>query len=363
MRRVREGRAESIMDFRSDNTAGASEKVLAALVAANGGTKTAYGVDDLTVEVEKRFAEIFERDVAVFLVATGTAANSLALSCFTPPWGAVLCHVESHVCEDECGAPELFSAGAKMLGLPGMNGKLTPTAVARQLAKMPPDTSRNSIATTLSITQATEAGTVYTLPEIAALTEMARSRNLAVHMDGARFANALVTLGCSPAQMSWKQGVDILTFGATKNGCLAAEAIIFFEPSKAGEMSFRRKRSGHTLSKGRLLSAQMEAYLDNGHWLDLAKRANASAQKLEDSLRSLPGARIGFPRQANEVFAILPDALDRKLRAAGAQYHLWSPDSLLPKNMPKAGEAIYRFVCSFRTGLRDIEALRLAGQG
>jgi threonine aldolase len=350
------------MNFRSDNTAGASEKVLAALIAANGGAQAAYGADEVTARVEKALCEVFEREVAVFLVASGTAANSLALSCVTPPWGAVLCHAESHIAKDECGAPEFFSAGAKIVGLPGIGCKLEPSKVARQLARMPAGSLRDSQPAALSITQATEAGMVYTLEEIAALAETAQARRLAVHMDGARFTNALVTLRCSPAEMSWKSGIDILSFGATKNGCLAAEAVIFFDKAKAAEMPFRRKRSGHTLSKGRLLAAQMEAYLEGGHWLDLARRANDAAERLEQALLSLPGVRIGWPRQANEVFPIIPDAVHQRLRSANAVYHPWSPDWLPQPSMPRAGETLYRFVTSFRTSSLEIEALAAAGQ-
>jgi len=350
------------MNFRSDNTAGASEKVLAALIAANGGAEAAYGADEITSRAVKALCEVFERDVQAFLVATGTAANSLALSCVTPPWGAVLCHAESHIAVDECGAPEFFSAGAKIVGLPGIGCKLAPSTVARQLARMPAGALHNSQPAALSISQANEAGMVYTPAEIAALAEVARSRRLCVHMDGARFANALVTLGCTPADMTWKSGVDILSFGATKNGCFAAEAVIFFDKGQAAEMTFRRKRSGHTLSKSRLLAAQMEAYLHEGHWLDLARRANRAAEQLERTLLSLPGVRIGWPRQANEVFPIISEAVDERLRAANAVYHPWSPSSLPPKSRPRAGEALYRFVTSFRTRTSEIAALRAAGQ-
>ena len=346
------------MNFRSDNTAGASEKVLAALIEANGGAQPAYGADELTKEVEKSLCEIFERDIAAFLVVNGTAANSLALACAAPPWGGVLCHMESHVFDDECGAPEFFTGGGKLVGLPGVACKLEPATVAMKLERMPARSLRHSELTALSITQATEAGTIYTCDEIAALTEVARSRGLTVHMDGARFANALVALGCTPAEMTWKAGVDILSFGATKNGCLAAEAVIFFDKGKSSEMAIRRKRAGHTLSKGRFLAAQMQAYLKDGHWLELARNANAAAAKLEEALLSLPGVRLGWPRQSNAVFAILPEGVDQRLRSAKATYHAWSPDWLPVKSMPKPGETLFRFVTSFRTSAAEIETLR-----
>jgi threonine aldolase len=350
------------MNFRSDNTAGASEKVLAALIAANGGPQTAYGGDELTKRVEKKLCAIFEREVAVFLVVSGTAANSLALASVTPPWGAVICHVESHIMADECGAPEFFSAGAKLVGLPGVNCKLEPKTVADQLARLPEGSLRDAQPAALSLTQATEAGTVYSRDEISALAEVAHARRLAVHMDGARFTNALITLGCTPAEMTWKSGIDILTFGATKNGCLAAEAVIFFDKVKAAQMPFRRKRSGHTISKGRLFAAQLDAYLEDDHWLDLARHANDAAARLEQALLSLPGVRIGWPRQANEVFAIIPDAVHERLQAAKAVYHAWSPDFLPASTKPRNGETLYRFVVSFRTSQAEIEALAAAGQ-
>jgi threonine aldolase len=346
------------MNFRSDNTAGASEKVLAALIAANAGAQVSYGGDDITLRVETTLGRLFEREVAVFLVTTGTAANSLALSCLTPPWGAVLCHAESHIAEDECGAPEFFSAGAKIVGLPGIACKLAPETLARQLERMPAGSPSQVQPAALSLTQATEAGTVYSRAEIAALTGIAHARRLGTHMDGARFANALVTLGCTPAEMTWKAGIDVLSFGATKNGCLAAEAVIFFDKEKAAEMVFRRKRSGHTLSKGRLLGAQLEAYLRDDHWLALARHANGAAAELEQALLSLPGARIGWPRQINEVFAILPEAVDGRLRAAGIAYHPWSPEWLPAEAMPRSGETLFRFVTSFRTSAMEIEAVR-----
>jgi len=350
------------MNFRSDNTAGASEKVLAALIAANGGAQAAYGADELTKRVERAFCELFEREVAAFLVVSGTAANSLALSCVTPPWGAILCHDESHVVRDECGAPEFFSGGARLIGLPGIGCKLAPETVATHLARLPEGSVHSSQPAALSVTQATEAGTIYSLQELAALAEIAHARSLAVHMDGARFANALVMLGCTPAEMSWKSGVDVLSFGATKNGCLAAEAVIFFDKEMSRDLPFRRKRSGHTISKGRLIAAQMLAYLEDGHWLDLARRANKAAERLEHVLLSVPGVRIGWKRQANEVFALIPHAVHERLRAADAVYHPWSPEWLPPTAKPRPGETLYRFVTSFRTSFSEIEALGAAGQ-
>lgn len=245
------------MNFLSDNSAPIAPAVLNAIAKANHGFATGYGDDDWTRSVERRLSEIFEREVAAFLVPTGTAANALALAQITPPWGVVLCHAESHVATDECGAPEFFGGGLKLLGLPGDQGKLTADSVQDALPGGSGHRPHQMIASTLSITQATEAGTTYRLDEIAALCEVAHGHSLAVHMDGARFANAIVRLGATPAQMTWQSGVDVLSFGLTKVGALAAEAIVFFDPARAAFMAERRKRGGHFLSKHRFDFARL----------------------------------------------------------------------------------------------------------
>ena len=235
------------MNFLSDNAAPVAPAILDAIVQANEGFAVAYGDDDWTRSVERRLSELFERDVAVFLVPTGTAANALALAHCTPPWGAVLCHADSHIATDECGAPEFLGGGLKLVELPGEGGKITAETLKRFLADRFGHSPHQMIASTLSITQATEAGTVYRPNEIAALCEIARERSLAVHMDGARFANALVRLDATPAQITWQSGIDVLSFGATKTGALAAEAVVFFDPTRAAFMAERRKRAGHLL--------------------------------------------------------------------------------------------------------------------
>lgn len=336
------------MNFASDNVAGASPRVMEALVAANAGSQRAYGADDYTARVETRLKEIFERDLSVFLVATGTAANALALATLCPPWGAVLCHAEAHVAEDECGAPEFFTGGAKLVGFPGRLGKLLREEIAAYLATPTGRPPHQVVPSALSLTQATEAGTVYTPEEIAALADIAHRHGLGVHMDGARFANALVRLGVSPADMTWRAGVDVLSFGATKNGCLAAEAVIVFNPEKAAHMAQRRKRSGHLLSKGRLLGAQLDAHLADGHWLDLAARANRAADRLAEGLARL-GCRVALPVEANEIFVFLPRAMDETLRAAGALYHPWVTSSLPEGVTAREGEVLVRLVTAFDT--------------
>lgn len=351
------------MNFISDNTAGASPRVMAALAAANDGPASGYGSDDWTKRVEERLSALFEREVAAFLVTTGTAANALALASVVRPWGAVITHEESHIVEDECGAPEFFSDGAKLVDLPGIGGKLTPQAVTRALGNLNEGSFHNVQAQALSLTQATECGTIYTPAEVRALTEAVAARRLTVHMDGARFANALVTLGCTPAEITWKAGVDVLSFGGTKNGAWAVEAVVFFDLARAEEMKWRRKRAGQTLSKGRFLGAQFEALLADDHWLDLARHANAQAKRLADAAGNGGNARLAWPSQANEVFLILPAATQQRLEAAGVRYHSWSSRSLAPDNALRDGEIVGRFVMSFATDPADVGRLIAAIPG
>lgn len=344
------------LNFASDNVEGASPGVMEALLRANAGPAPAYGADGWTKRVEQRLAELFEHEVAVFPVATGTAANALAIAASVQPWGSCLCHVESHIADDECGAPEFFSHGAKLIGLPGIGCKLDAAEVVRTLDRLP-DHVKQMPAQALSISQATECGLVYSLDEIAALGEVSRSRGLSLHMDGARFANALVRLGASPADMTWKAGIDILSFGATKNGCFAAEAIVVFRPDLAESLAYRRKRAGQTFSKARFLAAQLEGYFEDDAWLANAAHANAMASRLSEGLMKLTGIRLAWPTQSNAVFAILPAAIDRALREAGALYHPWSPLALAPGNQLSEDERLVRFVASFATRDEAVDAL------
>ena len=275
------------VNFASDNTAPVAPAILDAIAQANHGYARGYGNDAWTQSVERRLAEIFERDVAVFLVSTGTASNALALAHITPPWGVVFCHVELHIATDECGAPEFFGGGLKLAGLPGDAGKLTPDTLETALAGYGDLAPHQMIPAALSLTQATEAGTIYRPDEIAALAAIAHRRSLAVHMDGARFANALVRLNATPARLTWQSGVDVLSFGATKGGALAAEAVVVFDPARAAFMAERRKRGGHLLSKHRFLAAQFGAYLAEDLWLTLARHANAMADRLAQRLQAI----------------------------------------------------------------------------
>jgi len=338
------------VNFASDNTAPIAPAIIDAVVAANQGYALGYGNDDLTKAVERRCCEIFERDLAVFLVPTGTAANALALAQVTPPWGVVFCHAESHIATDECGAPEFFGGGFKLAGLPGAGGKIAPASLKAALAGYGGHSPHQLVASALSITQASEAGTSYRINEIEALSEVAHRRGLAVHMDGARFANALVRLNVTPAQMTWRAGIDVLSLGATKGGALAAEAVIVFDPERAAFLGERRKRGGQLLSKHRFLAAQMKAYLDGGCWLDLARHANAMADRLADRLASIGLAPL-WPVEANLVFVILPRALNAKLKAAGAAYYERTSEGA----DVGADHVLARLVTSFATATDDIE--------
>jgi threonine aldolase len=338
------------VNFASDNTAPVAPAILDAIAQANHGYARGYGNDDWTHDVERRLSDIFERDVAVFLVPTGTAANALAIAQIAPPWGVVFCHVESHVATDECGAPEFFGGGLKLSGLPGNAGKIAPDTLQNALAGYGDLKPHQMIASALSLTQATESGTIYRTEEIATLCEIAHRRSLAVHMDGARFANALVRLNTTPAQMTWQSGVDVLSFGATKGGALAAEAVVVFDPSRAAFMAERRKRGGHLLSKHRFLAAQFSAYLADDLWLRLSRHANDMADRLAHRLQGVGLAPV-WPVEANLVFIVLPRALDAKLRAAGASYYARPSENL----KLGADEIMVRLVTSFATQDQDIE--------
>jgi threonine aldolase len=340
------------MNFASDNAAGIAPEILDAIARANEGSALAYGGDAVTARLERRFAEMFERDVAVFLVATGTAANALALAHLTLPWGAVLCHEEAHVAVDECGAPEFFGGGIKLLTLAGEGGKIAPQTLARALDGQWGG-PHHVTPCVLSISQATEAGTIYRPHEIARLSEIAHARGLAVHVDGARLGNALARMNASLAEATWKAGVDALSFGATKGGALAAEAVVLFDRARAANMPERRKRAGHLLSKHRFLAAQMEAFCADDLWLRLARHANAMADRLAAGLAAL-GAVPVWPVEANEVFVALPARMDERLKSAGAIYHPWRTNSL-HNSLPRGDASLVRLVTSFATRPEEVD--------
>jgi threonine aldolase len=343
------------MNFSSDNASGVAPAILEAIVAASAGTAAAYGADAFTLRAQGALSEIFERPVEAFLVSTGTAANALALGALTAPWSGVFCHEEAHIHDDECGAPEMFTGGAKLVGIAGEGGKIASGALRETLARFPRGLVKSVQPGALSLSQATEAGTLYSLDEIAALSAIAHSAGVAVHLDGARFANALVALDCTPAQMSWRAGVDALSFGATKNGAMGCEAVVFFNPEQAANFAFQRKRAGHTLSKGRFLGAQMTAYLKDGLWLALARRANEAAQRLASGLAQIPAVRLAWPTQANEIFPIAPASLVQPLRTAGASFYEWSSRAVSPTLEPRENEAFLRLVCSFETSDAEVD--------
>ncbi len=342
------------MNFASDNVYGVHPRILNAFTEANAGTAPSYAGDDYSKKSEDKLSEIFEKDVRAFLVTSGTAANGLALSALTPPYGAVICHGEAHIAVDECNSPEMFTGGAKILGLHGPAGKITPAMIEKTLKGFIRG-EHDPKPAVVSLTNATELGTAYAPSEVKAISDLIRPRSMKLHMDGARFANALVGLGVSPADITWKSGVDAMSFGATKNGAMMLEAVIFFDTKLAEDFAYRRMRGGQLISKSRYLGAQMLAYLEDDLWLENARIANGLAQQLAEGLRQFNHIRIPNPVQANEVFAIIPRQLNDKLLAAGAHFYDWMPDSL--GNGISDDEIFVRFVLSFATPKGDVEAL------
>ena len=341
-------------DFRSDNVTGATPEILEALVRANEGSESSYGDDAITQRVEARLAEIFETELAAFPVATGTAANVLGLAPLIPPYGALYCHGEAHINVDECGAPEFYSGGAKLVALEGAHGKLAPETLEAAITGA--GVVHHAQPAAVSLSQATESGAVYGPSELAALSEVGRRHGLVLHMDGARFANALVSQGCSPAEATWKAGIQVMAFGATKNGALAAEAVIFFDPALARDFAYRRKRGGHLFSKMRFISAQLEAYLADDLWLRNARQANAMARRLAEGLAAMPGVSLAHPVEANQLFVRLPDAVSEGLTRAGFGFYPWEAD----------GPGTFRLVTAFKTTEAEVDgfldaARRLAG--
>jgi len=342
------------MIFASDNWSGASARIITALAEAAHKGGAAYGDDHLTKAVEARFSEVFERDVAVFLVATGTFANLLSLSAYARPGGIILAHRESHINVDEAGGAEFVTGGSKIQPLEAEQGKIAPEALAAVLSR-PVHGFHSGQLTALSLTQLTELGGAYTVDEVAALAKLAKGGRLAVHMDGSRFANAVAALKVSPAEMTWKAGVDVLSFGGTKNGCIAAEAVVFFDKAQARDAGFVRQRAGQGFSKNWFLAAQMLAYLEKDHWLELARHANSMAAHLARALRGSRRARLAFEPAGNELFAIVENGLDEKLRAAGAVYYPWVADSLPVAERPGPGETMIRLLTSWQTKAEEVE--------
>ena len=303
------------VQFASDNVTGACPEVLEAIIKANDGDRTPYGNDQISTDLQNKFSEIFEKPVIVFPTASGTASNALALSTMTPSFGNIYCHRFSHINTDECGAPEFYTGGAKLVNIYGVDGKITAKELDESVNGK--DIVHHTQPSSVSITQLTETGEAYQLDEIKEISDVAHHHKLNIHMDGARFANALVSLNCSPAEMTWKSGIDVLSFGATKNGCLAAEAIIFFKPELVGNLPFLMKRSGHLLSKMSFVSAQLDAYISKDVWLKNAKHANLMGKKLSNGLNKYPQIKLAYPTHANEIFVKIPEKIIKQLNSEG----------------------------------------------
>lgn len=336
------------MDFSSDTSAPAHPAVMQAVAAANQGNMASYGDDELTALARQKIADVFETDdLDIWLCASGTAANALALSCFCPPTGAVLCHADAHIAVDERGAPEFFSGGGKLQLLGGPYGKIAGPALRAALDRINHGFVHETPAHVLSLTNLTESGCAYTSDEIALYSKLAHASGLSVHLDGARLANALVGQGLSPADMTSRAGVDVLTLGLTKTGALGCEVIILFGGARAkyGELKARAKRAGHMPAKMRFLAAQAVALLSDNLWLELAGQANAAAQDLADVLCGTGGGKLTQPVEGNEVFVDLTHAVVESLKDDGNKFYPWPDGS-------------YRFVCAWSTQDRDIEALK-----
>lgn len=335
------------MNFSSDTSAPAHPAVLEALARANSGMEGSYGNDSTSAALRPVLARVFETDdFDVWLTASGTASNALALSVLCPPTGAILCHEEAHIERDERGAPEFFTGGGKLSLLPGDGAQINETALREALASIKRDFVHETPPYVLSLTNLTECGTAYSAGTVAHYAALAHGSDLSIHLDGARLANALVSTGESPAAMTWKAGVDVLTCGLTKTGAMGCELILLFGEArgKFTDLKARAKRSGHMPPKARFLAAQALAMLEDSLWLDLAAKANRQARRLADALCALPGTRLAYPVDGNEVFVHLPSGVADRLISKGAVFYPWPGGS-------------HRFVCAWSTGDAEIEVL------
>lgn len=347
------------MNFASDNASGVHPAVLAAMTAANDGHVLGYGRDALTEAATDRVREVLDApEAAVMFVTTGTAANAIALGAAVQPWQRIFCHEEAHIETSECGAPELFTAGAKLTLMPGDGGLIEADALDHAAEFWAGEGIGGGQPGAVSITNATEWGRVWMPEALREISAVARQHGLALHMDGARFANAVIGSGASPAEITHRAGVDLLSFGGTKNGAMGAEAIVAFDGAMAERLAYSRKRGGHLWSKHRYLAAQFYALLDGGLWLDAARHANEMAALLAQGIKSIEGARLIQPVQSNQVFATLPGDADDRARAAGAQYYAWSS-----MGGDAQDEITLRFVCSWNTTEAEVAALIAALRG
>jgi len=334
-------------NFRSDNETPVAAAIMDAILEANQGTAWAYAEDDWSMKLDQAFSDLFGTEAIVLPVSTGTVANSIALATVTPPWGSVFCHSGAHIQNDECGAPEFFGNGLRLVPVDGQQGKLRPSALIEAIRSAEGHGVHSYKASALSLTQATEAGTVYSIEEVAALCDSAHSMGLKTHMDGARFGNAIASLGCNPAEVTVEAGIDMLSFGASKNGCMAAEALIIFNQPQWRETAERlRKRSGHLLSKMRYVSAQLLAYIENDLWLGMATHANRQAAKFSEAIENQTGACLEYPVEANEVFVKWTKQGFDGLASQGIEFGLWP-----------GRDDLARFVFGHSTSDEDIDAL------
>ena len=330
--------------FASDNVTPACPEVMEAINQANIGNIESYGHDKWSKVLDNKFSELFEKDVKVFTAVTGTAANSLALSSITPSYGNIYCHKISHINVDECGAPEFFTGGAKLITIDGDDGKFNSDELKKNIRGS--GVVHNTQPASVSITQSCETGVIYKLDEILKINQVAKENGMKIHMDGARFSNAIASLKKSPAEATWKLGIDVLTFGGTKNGCMDAEAIIFFNPSDVNNFQYLQKRSGQLLSKARFLSSQLDAYITDGLWLRNAIQANDMARKLSEKLSKINSFELTYPTESNEIFIKMPKNIQDHLNNEGY--------SAIPDDM---FDGSVRFVTAWNTNLNDIENL------
>ncbi len=341
------------MFFASDNIGPVPDQIFDALKAANVGTCPSYGADPLTAEVVEKIRDIFEAPkAAVYMVATGTAANALALATLAKPWDTIFCTSLSHINEDECNAPEFFTGGAKLTAL-STGDKLAPEAFQTAIDDLAGRGVHGSQLGPVSLTQVSEKGTLYTLEEIDAIVAIAKAYGMPVHMDGARFANAIVALNCAPAEMTWKRGIDALSFGCSKNGLMSVEAVIFFDPSHAWGFELRRKRAGHLFSKCRFLSAQIKGYLDNDLWLTMARQANENATYLAKQLRALAHVAFDYPQEANMMFVNFARKFHQNAIEGGATYNFYGKS--LDNSGPDDELLHARLVCDWSIEKSDID--------
>jgi threonine aldolase len=350
-------RVSLAMHFGSDNWAGAHPAITEALARNSDGFAPAYGASELDSAVDARFRALFGEQAKAYFVATGTAANSLALSAVNRPGGVAFCHSHAHVTEDECGAPEFFTGGGRLCPVEGADGKIDPQMLEAAIARFPAEFVHSGQPMAVTITQASEAGTVYSLAEIRKIAGICRRHGLPLHMDGARFANAMVTLGCSAAEMTVDCGVGLLSFGGTKNGCWCAEALVVLDPSLGRDLPFLRKRGAQLFSKSRFIAAQFDAYFRDDLWLQLARHANSMAARLAQAIRASSQMRLAWEFQANEVFVVMPQATADRLKREGAVFYPWPvPPHLAGQLTP--GENLFRFVTSFATSDGEIDRFR-----